>query len=222
MTKLKTSIRKIVIFGPQGSGKGTQAEFLSKELGIPWISTGNIYRQNIEEQTELGKLASQYSFKGKLVPDKITNQLVAKRLKEKDAQEGFVLDGYPRNEIQAEALDKMAKIDAVFEIAISDKESIRRISGRRVCACGMTYHIDFNPPQQQGICDQCGKKLFQRKDDQEEITRQRLAIYHQNTEILLKRYWKQKILIRINGEQSIPAVKEEIFQKINKSDFIKE
>ncbi|PIY96341.1 MAG: adenylate kinase [Candidatus Kerfeldbacteria bacterium CG_4_10_14_0_8_um_filter_42_10] len=221
MTKLETSIRKIVVFGPQGSGKGTQAEFLSKELNIPWISTGNIYRQNIKAQTELGKLANQYIIEGKLVPDQVTNRLVAERLKEKDAQAGFILEGYPRNRGQAETLDQMTQISAVLEIAISDEEAIRRISGRRVCTCGMTFHIDFNPPKQEGICDQCGKKLFQREDDQEETIRQRLAIYHQNTEPLLKEYLKRGILIRVNGEQGISEVKKEIFQKMDENNFSK-
>lgn len=222
MIELKTEFRRIVIFGPQGSGKGTQAKFLSEALSVPWISTGNIYRQNIEQQTNLGKLANQYILEGKLVPDEITNQLVADRLKQPDVQKGFVLDGYPRNKTQSKALDEITKIDVALEIAISDQKSVRRISGRRVCNCGITYHIEFNPPLQEGVCDKCGETLSHREDDQEEVIKQRLAIYHQNTEPLTKNYLARKILIRINGEQPIAEVKNEIFQKLNAGDFTKE
>lgn len=222
MIKLNTSYRRIIVFGPQASGKGTQAEILSQELKVPWISTGEIFRQNIQKQTDLGKLASQYLNKGKLVPDDVTNQLVAKRLKGTDILKGFVFDGYPRNRAQADALEGMTKIEVALEIWISDKEAIMRISGRRVCQCGMIYHIKFNPPKKESICDQCGAELIQREDDKEEAIKQRLAIYHQDTEPLLKLYLAKGILIRINGEQPIPKVTREIFQKLSKGEFAKE
>lgn len=219
MLKLKTNFRKFVVFGPQGSGKGTQAEILAATLNIPRISTGDIYRRQIKEQTKLGRLASNYINKGNLVPDEITNNLVAERLREADAKKGYVLDGYPRNKIQFEALDKIAPVVVALEIWILDKEAIFRISGRRVCQCGMTYHLRFNPPKKEGICDKCGRELFQREDDKEEAIKKRLEIYHKVTETLLKFYQKRGKLIKIKGEQSISQVTEEIFQKLNLADF---
>ncbi|MFH0856927.1 MAG: nucleoside monophosphate kinase, partial [bacterium] len=143
---------KILFIGPQGSGKGTQAELLGNKSKIPYISTGNIFRDNIAEETKLGKLAIKYINAGKLVPDKITNDLVKNRLSHKDIKKGFILDGYPRNLKQAKFLDTIAKLDIVFEIYISDKESIFRISGRRSCKCGAVYHLKFNPPERKGFC----------------------------------------------------------------------
>ncbi|MBU2235648.1 adenylate kinase [Patescibacteria group bacterium] len=217
----KGSIKRIVVFGPQGSGKGTQAEMISQDLNLPWIATGNIYRQHIQEQTELGKIAEQYIKEGKLVPDDITNKLVAERLKEHDAHKGFIFDGYPRNIDQAKIFSDMVKIDAVLEIAISDEEAISRISGRRVCPCGVSYHIMNNPPKKEGLCDKCGESLIHREDDTEPVIKERLAIYHHDTEPVLDMYLKQRILIRINGEQSIADVHKEIFLKLNNEGFAK-
>ena len=209
------------MFGPQGSGKGTQAEMISQDLGIPWIATGNIYRKHIQEQTELGKIAEKYSKEGKLVPDEITNKLVEERINEDDVQDGFVFDGYPRNIEQAKTFGNIVNIDAVLEIAISDEEAISRISGRRVCPCGMTYHIKFNPPKKAGVCDKCGGELIHREDDTEPVIKERLAIYHHETEPVLDMYLEQGVLIRINGEQSIQDVSNEIFQKLNNEEFAK-
>ncbi|MBU0612990.1 adenylate kinase [Patescibacteria group bacterium] len=217
----KGSIKRIVVFGPQGSGKGTQAEMISQDLNLPWIATGNIYRQHIQEQTELGKIAEQYIKEGKLVPDDITNKLVAERLKEHDAHKGFIFDGYPRNIDQAKIFSDMVKIDAVLEIAISDEEAISRISGRRVCPCGVSYHTKNNPPKKEGLCDKCGESLIHREDDTEPVIKERLAIYHHDTEPVLDMYLKQGILIRINGEQSIADVHKEIFRKLNNEGFAK-
>lgn len=223
MTKLKASFRRIIVFGPQASGKGTQAEILSRELKIPWISTGEIFRQNINAKTDLGKLAASYINQGNLVPDDITNQLIAQRFKKDDVQEGFILEGYPRNEVQFKALGQLTQVAVALEIWISDQEAILRISGRRVCSrCGMIYHIKFHPPKKEGICDICGGTLVQREDDQEEAIKLRLSIYHKNTEPLLKIYQKMGILVKINGEQPIAQVTQEIFQKLNKREFSKE
>jgi adenylate kinase len=215
------SIQRIVVFGPQGSGKGTQAEIITEELQLPWISTGNIYRQHIQKQTELGKIAEEYSKEGKLVPDEITNKLVAERLMELDARSGFVFDGYPRNIIQAKFLDEVVKIDVALEINISDEEAIRRITGRRICECGMTYHLKYNPSKREGICDKCGKKLIHREDDTEVVIKERLAIYHRDTEPVLDMYLSQGKLMRINGDQRIKSVTEEIFTKLNNLEFSK-
>ncbi|MFA6525575.1 MAG: adenylate kinase [Patescibacteria group bacterium] len=215
-------IKKVVVFGPQGSGKGTQAEIIADDLRLPWISTGNIYRQHIQRQTELGKIAAQYSKEGKLVPDDITNKLVAERLMELDARAGFVFDGYPRNIVQAKYLNEIAKIDVALEIAISDEEAVRRITGRRICSCGMTYHVKYNPPKKEGICDKCGRKLIHREDDTEPVIKERLAIYHHDTEPVLDMYLNQGVLVRINGEQRIKDVADEIVSKLNNSEFAKQ
>lgn len=222
MQTSKSSIKRVIVFGPQGSGKGTQAEVISQDFDIPWIATGNIYRQHIQEQTELGKIAEQYNKEGKLVPDEITNKLVAERINEPDAQNGFVFDGYPRNIAQAEAFNKIVHIDAVLEIAISDTEAISRISGRRVCPCGMSYHMKYNPPKKGAICDKCGKALIHREDDTEPVIKERLAIYHHDTEPVLDMYLAQGVLMRINGEQSIADVSKEISQKLSNGEFATE
>lgn len=222
MLKLETFFRKIVVFGPQGSGKGTQAEILAAELNVPRIAPGDIYRKNIKEQTSLGKLAEEYINKGVLVPDKITNQLMAERLKEADVLKGFLLDGYPRNKVQLAALDEVVFPEVALEIWISDKEAVFRISGRRVCKCGRTYHLNFNLPKKEGVCDRCGEELFQRDDDKEAAVKKRLEIYHHDTELLLKTYLGRGSLMRINGEQPIPEVTKEIFQKLNHQEFAKE
>ncbi|MFA6391779.1 MAG: nucleoside monophosphate kinase [Patescibacteria group bacterium] len=216
------TIKRIVVFGPQGSGKGTQAEIIAEGLRLPWISTGNIYRQHIQRRTDLGKIVEQFIKEGKLVPDDITNKLVAERLMELDARSGFVFDGYPRNIVQAEFLNEIVSIDVALEITISDAEAVRRISGRWICACGMTYHVEYNPPKKEGICDKCGKQLIHREDDTERVIKERLAIYHHDTEPVLNMYLNQGVLIRINGEQRIKDVADEIVSKLNNSEFTKQ
>ena len=160
----------IIIFGPQGSGKGTQAEVLSEKLNIPHISTGDIFRENIKNQTELGQKAKQYIDQGQLVPDDIVIDMIKDRLSQTDAKQGFVLDGYPRTIPQAEALDQIIKVDQVLEVWISDEESIMRLGGRRSCPKdGNIYHLKFNPPKEDGICDKCGGQLTIREDDTEKL-----------------------------------------------------
>lgn len=193
----------IIMLGAQGTGKGTVAGILSGELGIPQVSTGDIFRKNIKEETELGIKANEYIKNGNLVPDEITVPMVASRLEEDDAKNGVILDGFPRTIAQAEKLDEMLskkgnKIDLVINLTTPRDEIIERILTRRVCsnqACKATYNIVMNPPKQEGICDKCGSKLVQREDDtSEEAIRRRLAIYDEQTSPLVEYYEKKGVL----------------------------
>lgn len=205
-----------IIFGPQGSGKGTQAEILADKLNIPHISTGDIFRENIKNQTELGKKAKEYIDQGKLVPDDLTIELIKNRLNQADCLQGFILDGYPRTIPQAEALDRIIMIDkVVMEVWISDEESVKRLSGRRTCSkCGAVYHLVFNSPQKENKCDKCGSGLIIREDDKEEVIKKRLTEYHQQTEPLKEYYRKQGKLLTIDGMPPIPEVTREILKKL--------
>jgi adenylate kinase len=199
--------KNICLFGPQGSGKGTQAEKLSAWLGLPHVSPGNIFRKAVADHTDLGTQVEAIINAGKLVPNDVTNALMRERLQQEDALMGFILDGYPRNEEQAVALDSMTNLTHVFVIDIPDDETIRRISRRRVCtSCGATYHLEFKPPMQTDICDNCGSALILRDDDQPEAIRQRLAIYHAETEPVFSRYEQRGILHRVHGVGSIEQV----------------
>lgn len=199
--------KNICLFGPQGSGKGTQAQLVSDWLGIPHVSPGNIFRKAVSEHSDLGKQVESIINAGKLVPNDVTNALMRERLLQEDALMGFILDGYPRNEDQAVALDSMASLTHVIVIDISDEETIQRISNRRVCtSCGATYHLESKPSMQQNTCDVCGKELMQRDDDKPEAIRQRLAIYHSATKPLFARYEERGILHRVDGAGSIESV----------------
>lgn len=200
----------IVFLGSQGSGKGTQASKLSEELNIPHISTGNIFRYHLKNQTELGVEVGKYINQGLLAPDEVVNKIIADRLSASDSVNGFVLDGYPRNIFQAEFLDKLVEVNYVLEVYISDEEAIRRLAGRRVCQCGATYHLEHNKSKIENICDYCGRDLFIRDDDQPAAIKKRLAIYHEETEPLINYYQQKSRLFRINGEQMIMEVHEEI------------
>lgn len=202
------------MLGPQGSGKGTQSEMLSLKLKIPKIATGDIFREEIIRQSELGLKAKGFINSGKLVPSELTNEMVLKRLSLPDVQKSFILDGFPRNLIQAEALEKKIELTHVLEIWISDKEAIHRLSGRRSCVCGKVYHLVFKPPKHDEFCDECKRKLFIRDDDKPESIKARLQIYHKETEPLKDFYFKKGILLSINGEQSIVAVSQEILKKL--------
>jgi len=204
----------IVFLGPQGSGKGTQAEMLSEEFNIPRISPGDIFRREIKKNTKLGKLIASYINKGNLAPEDLTNKIIVRRLRRSDCKKGFILDGFPRNMIQLNALEKMVNLNYVIFINISDKEAIRRLSGRRVCKCGMTYHLKFNPSKKKGICDKCGGKLFQRKDDTIKVIKKRLKIYHNQTEPLVTYFKKKGVLIEVDGEQPIKKVYRDIIRKM--------
>ncbi|MCF7861854.1 adenylate kinase [Candidatus Woesearchaeota archaeon] len=206
---------KIVMLGPQGSGKGTQAAKIAEKLNLPHISTGDIFRENIKNQTELGKLAQEYTNLGKLVPDEVTNKMIADRLSKE--KKGFILDGYPRNSKQAKALEEMTHIDYVINIEISDNESVRRISGRRTCeSCGEVFHTIFKKPKNEGVCDKCKGKLLQRDDDNEEVVRKRLEIYHEMTKPLVDFYRNEDVLIEINGEQPIMKVFKDIVMNLER------
>lgn len=202
---------RILLFGPQGSGKGTQGEKLAEWLSLPLVVTGNIFRYNIKEQTELGKLAQEYINKGELVPDEVTNRMIGERLMQDDCRQGFILDGFPRNVVQAEALDSYTQITHLLHIEISDAEAIRRIAQRRTCVAeGHVYHLTYNPPKQADICDEDGSVLEQRKDDTEEALKKRLEIYHSETEPILQHYQSRNVVYTISGEQSIETVWQNI------------
>nr|WP_290667300.1 adenylate kinase [Ardenticatena sp.] len=215
------SRRYVILFGAQGSGKGTQARLLQKKLGIPQVATGDLFRYNLKNNTELGQLAKGYMDRGELVPDEVTNAMVRERLSRDDAAKGAILDGYPRNLNQARALDEMlaewgAEVTRAIYIDVGMDELMRRLTGRRVCrACQATYHIVFNPPQQDGICDVCGGELYQRDDDKDEAAiRRRLEIYQQETLPVIEYYRERGLLSEVSGEQPIEAVNADILKAI--------
>lgn len=205
----------IILFGPPGAGKGTQAKKMVDNYGIPQISTGDILRANVREGTELGLAAKEYMDKGELVPDEVLIGIIKNRLKEQDCEKGFVLDGYPRTIPQADALavilDEINKpIDVVLNLEVPDEELIERISGRLMCNCGASYHRTFNPPKKDDVCDICGGKVFQRADDKEEAVKNRLNVYKKQTEPLIDYYTKQGLLVTLDGTKDIDEVFEEI------------
>ncbi|MHC1593444.1 MAG: adenylate kinase [Methermicoccaceae archaeon] len=207
---------RLVIFGPPGAGKGTQAKMLAEQMGIPHISTGDMLRENIEKKTELGRAARDYMDRGELVSDEVINGMVRVRLSQKDCERGFILDGYPRTLPQAEALGHMMdgmslELDAVIDIEVPDDEIVKRLSGRRVCRqCGASYHVLFNPPEHAGVCDVCGGELYQREDDTEEAVLNRITVYKRMKEPLLEYYVRRKLLRAVDGTGSI----DEIFDKL--------
>ena len=205
----------VIMIGTPGCGKGTQASELAAYLNIPTISIGQVLRHEIEKGTELGRLVSPYVKKGTLVPDDLTASIVRKNLLRDEYKNGVILDGYPRNIVQAEILDDFFKPDYVIFIEILDQEAIKRITGRRVCSkCGATYHIDYKPPKEDGVCDKCGAELELREDSTEEVFKKRLEVYHMQTEPVVGFYEKKGILVRVNGEQQINEVFEEIISKV--------
>lgn len=207
---------RLVLLGPPGAGKGTQASKLAEKYAIPHISTGEIFRRAYEEGTELGRKAREYMEKGALVPDEITVGIVRDRLDLPDAQRGFLLDGFPRNVAQAKALQELLKernkeLDAVINIVASRDSIIKRLTGRRVCArCGANYHVVYDPPERDGICDQCGGDLITRRDDSEDTVTRRLDVYEKETAPLVAYYEQQGLLRNVNGERSI----EEVFREV--------
>lgn len=213
---MKHQTKKILMFGAQGSGKGTQAELISRSCGYVYISTGDIFRREIKNKTKLGKQALAYINAGKLVPDKITNQMVKNHLNKPQARKkGVVLDGYPRTLLQKRALDKITEITDAVVINITDHEAIFRLGGRLACKCGLSYHIRFNPPKKKGVCDRCGEKLFVRDDDTPAAIKQRLITYHRETEVIFASYRKHGILHIINGMQSIKEVTADIIKALD-------
>lgn len=213
---------RLILLGPPGAGKGTQAVNIVKKYNIPHISTGDMFRKNIKEGTDLGVKAKEYIDKGLLVPDELTVAIVKDRLSEKDCQEGFLLDGFPRTVNQADALDTELKnlsyeLDHVINIDVEKEELIDRAVGRRVCKdCGATYHIKFNPPKKENMCDVCGGELIQRKDDTVETVTKRIEVYLEQTEPLIDYYGKKGILINIDGKQDIDKVFEDIVASLGR------
>jgi adenylate kinase len=205
---------RLVLVGPPGAGKGTQAQFIASHLSIPKISTGDIFRFNVSTGTELGQQAKAYMDKGDLVPDEVTIAMVNARLQEPDAQAGFLLDGFPRNVPQAEVLRKLlaewdTKLDVVLELVVDDDEVVRRLSGRRTCRqCGRIWHVLFEPPAKPDFCDDCGGELFQRDDDQEETIRHRLDVYAEQTQPLIAFYADDGILLGIDATGPVEEITE--------------
>jgi adenylate kinase len=197
---------RIVLVGPPGAGKGTQAAFLAENLSIPHISTGDLFRANISQGTDLGKRAKAYMDAGDLVPDEVTIGMAEDRLGEPDAAGGFLLDGFPRNERQAEALDaylgqRGLALDGVLDLEVPEDEVVRRIAGRRTCRSNSAhvFHAEYNKPKQEGVCDVCGGELYQREDDSEETVRKRLATYHSETEPIIDYYKAQGLVVTISA-----------------------
>jgi adenylate kinase len=213
---------KLMIMGPPGAGKGTQAEVLVKELGITHISTGDMFRAAIKEGTEMGRKAKEYMDQGQLVPDEVVVGMVRDRLSQPDCAKGFLLDGFPRTLAQAEALsntlDQMGiKLDGVINIDVPRERLMARLTGRRVCkGCGASYHVMFNPPKSEGVCNTCGGELYQRSDDNEETVGNRLDVYEAQTQPLIDYYKERGLLLNINGDQEIDKVLKEIMAALNK------
>ena len=200
---------KIIMLGAPGAGKGTQAMLIAEEYGIPHISTGDIFRANIKNNTELGKKAKEYMDQGLLVPDELTCDLVVDRISQDDAKNGYVLDGFPRTIPQAEALTEALKkrneaIDFALDVDVPDENIVNRMSGRRACInCGATYHIVFAAPKKEGVCDICGKELVLRDDDKPETVQKRLSVYHEQTQPLIEYYDKAGVLHKLDGTKDI-------------------
>lgn len=207
----------VLIFGAQGSGKGTQADLIAKEFSIPHISSGDLFRENMRNNTLLGAQAKQFIDRGQLVPDEITNKMVRDRLRQIDCQPGFVLDGYPRNLDQLKFLLAAMQVDVAIDLEITDDEAIERISGRRVCGkCGKGYHINYARPRAPDVCDVCNGKLIMRTDDDPTTVAKRLEIYHTDTEPILD-YLNQKGLLKVvNGSQPIQEVFRDVKLMLNK------
>lgn len=207
---------RLVLLGPPGAGKGTQASAIVNKYSIPHISTGDIFRANIKNGTELGKQVEAYMNKGLLVPDELVVSIVKDRLTEEDCKNGFLLDGFPRTVNQAESLDKELKnmnlkLDKVINIEVGKEILIERAIGRRICkSCGATYHIKFSPPKEEDTCDKCGGKLYQRDDDKVETVEKRIEVYHDQTQPLIDYYGKKDLLLNVDGTKSI----EEVFNEI--------
>lgn len=205
----------IVLLGVPGAGKGTQARLLEELFKLPQVSTGDIFRYNLKNQTELGVLAKSYMDRGDLVPDEVTIKMVEDRLQQADCANGAILDGFPRNLVQASALDQITApyggITLAPLITLEDDEAMQRITGRRVCrTCGAVYHVDYNPPKTAGVCDLDGGELYQRDDDKPETVRNRLYVYYKQTSPLIGYYFAKQLLVELNGAQPIEDVQEQL------------
>ncbi|AZQ36782.1 adenylate kinase [Streptomyces cyaneochromogenes] len=216
---------RIVLVGPPGAGKGTQAAFLAKNLSIPHISTGDLFRANISQQTELGKLAKSYMDAGNLVPDEVTIGMAKDRMEKPDAEGGFLLDGFPRNVSQAEALDEMLqsenmKLDAVLDLEVPEEEVVKRIAGRRICRkdSSHVFHVTYSRPKQEGVCDVCGGELYQRDDDSEETVRTRLEVYHTQTEPIIDYYKAQGLVVTISALGKVEEVTARAMEALKRDE----
>ena len=209
---------KIIMLGAPGAGKGTQAKMIAEKCGIPHISTGDIFRANIKNGTELGAKAKEYMDKGILVPDELVCDLVVDRIQQADCEKGYILDGFPRTIPQAEALENALnaieqKLDYAIDIDVPDENIINRMSGRRACVgCGATYHVLFNPTKVEGKCDVCGESLILRDDDKPETVKKRLDVYHTQTQPLIDFYTERKVLVEVDGTQSMDKVFDDIMK----------
>ncbi len=212
---------KIIMLGAPGAGKGTQAQMIAEKYNIPHISTGDIFRANIKNGTELGKKAKEFIDKGQLVPDELTVELLLDRVANDDCKNGYVLDGFPRTIPQADVLDSELtklgdKVDYAINVDVPDENIVRRMSGRRACLkCGATYHIEHIPPKTEGICDKCGSELVQREDDKPETVQNRLSVYHEQTQPLIDYYDKKNILRTVDGTKDMQEVFNEIVNILN-------
>lgn len=206
-------MQQIVLLGPPGSGKGTQAKKIMELLKIPQISTGDILREAVKNNTLLGKKAKAFMDAGELVPDDLIIKIIKERITKKDCTNGFILDGFPRTTAQARALQTLTPIDHVLSIQLQDAEAIKRISRRRTCSnCGAVYHLDYHPSRVKGICDQCKGRLIQRDDEKEETVKRRLEVYHQQTKPLVEYYEKARLLRTIDGSKPIQTVTADIME----------
>jgi adenylate kinase len=219
---------RIVLVGPPGAGKGTQAAFLAKNLSIPHISTGDLFRANISQQTELGKLAKSYMDAGNLVPDEVTIGMAKDRMEKPDAEGGFLLDGFPRNVSQAEALDEMLKtegmkLDAVLDLEVPEEEVVKRIAGRRICRkdSSHVFHVTYSPAKTEGVCDVCGGELYQRDDDTEETVRKRLEVYHTQTEPIIDYYKAQGLVVTISALGKVDEVTSRAMEALGRENAAK-
>lgn len=209
---------KIIMLGAPGAGKGTQAKMIAEKCGIPHISTGDIFRANIKNGTELGAKAKEYMDKGLLVPNELVCDLVVDRIQQADCEKGYILDGFPRTIPQAEALENALnaieqKLDYAIDIDVPDENIINRMSGRRACVgCGATYHVLFNPTKVEGKCDVCGESLILRDDDKPETVKKRLDVYHTQTQPLIDFYTERKVLVEVDGTQSMDKVFDDIMK----------
>ena len=214
---------RIVLVGPPGAGKGTQAAFLAKNLSIPHISTGDLFRANISRQTELGKLAKSYMDAGNLVPDEVTIAMAKDRMEQADAENGFLLDGFPRNVQQAEALDELLEtegitLDAVLDLEVPEDEVVTRIAGRRICRndSSHVFHVTYSPPKKEGVCDVCGGELYQRDDDSEDTVRTRLEVYHTQTEPIIDYYKAQGLVVTISSLGPVDEITQRALEALKR------
>lgn len=207
---------RLILLGPPGAGKGTQAKLLTEGLGVPQVSTGDILRQAVANGTDLGREAKSFMDRGALVPDQVVIGIIEERLRRSDCERGYILDGFPRTLPQAEALSRAlaslgASMDRVLSVEVPEEDLVRRLTGRRVCrGCGYMYHVETSPPRKAGVCDKCGDALYQRDDDKEETIRHRLRVYREQTQPLVAYYERLGLLTRIDGRGAVDEISQRV------------